>query len=65
VLDDHDLAFGHNRPEAVSDICEEPGEVMRHERHDGVTIEIIRPTRRRTSAAAHLLAEFGRDRAWP
>jgi hypothetical protein len=36
------LALGHNRPEVALDISEEPGEAVRHERHDG--IEVIRPT---------------------
>lgn len=46
MLDNHHIALGHNRPELVAGTSEEPGEVVCHERDDGFTIEIIRPTRR-------------------
>jgi hypothetical protein len=46
VLNHHDIALGHDRPELVAGVCEEPGEVVCHERHDGVTIEVVRPARR-------------------
>ena len=44
MLDNHDIALGRNRPELVAGASEEPGEVVCHERHDGFTIEVIRPT---------------------
>ena len=42
VLNHHYLAVDHNRLETVIDASEESGEVVRHERHDGIAIEIIR-----------------------
>ena len=44
MLDNHDIALGRHRPELVAGVREEPGEVVCHERHDGFTVEVIRPT---------------------